>query len=391
MERRIPLASPLWKKVPKAWWAEIPYFLDCAGLINFSKAADSFAGLVKKHFSTRKGSINITNYTLQKKASLFEGLSGEKGILNVFFQCRCFEPKYYRDDWLNGWVAFAKSVRSLSLANSEISGVKFPDEFMKVMSGMINLQRIELKRFDISPLKLKKLTQLKSLRLFDCDVCEDDLRGLPEDVKHLFIIGRIRLTDKGAKILAENVKSLESLTIYLDDEVGDKAIEIFCCAFVNLKNLHLYSRYGMKDSWLEPIGKLEKLESLNLEDCKRITGSGFAFLTNLKKLRVICLEECSELQDVALEHLKKIQSIERLNLSCCGKITDGGLQSAAGIENLRYLNIFLVSRKATSVGVVALADGCPNLKKIILGNDYRYKKGVEYMKLWRSNVRIREY
>jgi hypothetical protein len=88
---------------------------------------------------------------------------------------------------------------------------------------------------------------------------------------------------------------------------------------------------GVKDSDLEAIGRLSKLENLSLSKT-HITGAGLAHIEELQSLRCLSLWN-TDIDDTALMHVADLVNLEQLILDGT-KITDAGLIHLERLDKL---------------------------------------------------------
>jgi WD40 repeat protein len=101
----------------------------------------------------------------------------------------------------------------------------------------------------------------------------------------------------------------------------------------SLESLYL-SNDAISDEGLKHLHNLHRLESLDLSDTD-ISGSGLQYLPI--KLTVLDLRDTG-IDDAALEHVGKLANLERLDLSGTA-ITDAGLKYLSGLKKLKDLDL----------------------------------------------------
>jgi Leucine-rich repeat (LRR) protein len=117
-----------------------------------------------------------------------------------------------------------------------------------------------------------------------------------------------------------------------DCSITTKGIVEHIGKFQNLTALDL-SETTIKDAAIAEIGKLPRLEDLNLWHT-RVTGSGLAALTS-SKLKRLNLDD-TIIGDGAIEHLAKIETLEFLHIGKTA-VTDEKLGELAKLKNLKDL------------------------------------------------------
>ena len=83
------------------------------------------------------------------------------------------------------------------------------------------------------------------------------------------------------------------------------------------------------------MSKLERLASLALDACHRITDAGLAHVSKLECLSALGLSGyCGQITDAGLAHVSKLVRLATLDLAGCDQITDAGLALVASLERL---------------------------------------------------------
>jgi Leucine-rich repeat (LRR) protein len=128
----------------------------------------------------------------------------------------------------------------------------------------------------------------------------------------------------------------------------------------DLRKLSLnYSQ--MRDEELAHIGKLTKLEELNLSHSG--IGAGLKHLTPLKELRTLNLADCFFIHDGEIRHLQQLPKLENLDLTRSG-LTNDGCRTLANMHQLKSL--IMCNTDVTDDGVRIVKD--LKLEEIGLGN-----------------------
>ena len=125
-------------------------------------------------------------------------------------------------------------------------------------------------------------------------------------------------------------------------------------------------RTAIDDRILVYVRDLENVESIDLNNCDRITDDGlvaFEKLTTLKRLDLGCDIQSSRITDAGLDHLKGLTSLTSLGLAG-RQITDAGLARLAGLKNLEELD--LEGTAVTDASLPLLKTLFPNLKIVML-------------------------
>ena len=108
---------------------------------------------------------------------------------------------------------------------------------------------------------------------------------------------------------------------------------------------------------------LKKIKSLSLEDCHKITGSGFNnLIKHLDDLETLNLSQCDMLEEVRLllDIARWCPKLKQLSFHGCFGITSVGLQDL--IENLLHLtSLNLSDTYVKHLPLKAIAKNLPNL------------------------------
>ncbi len=91
------------------------------------------------------------------------------------------------------------------------------------------------------------------------------------------------------------------------------------------------------DEWLEQIGKLSRLEGLDLTLWSGLSDAKLARLERLARLKTLRLDGYW-VTDAGLAHLRGLTRLEELDLNGC-RVTDAGLRHLRGLTRLRTLNL----------------------------------------------------
>jgi F-box/leucine-rich repeat protein 14 len=182
------------------------------------------------------------------------------------------------------------------------------------------------------------MLSLQSLVLQDCQKISDQslhsISSIPT-VERLNLSFCVSITDNGLKYLKE-LRGLKELNLRSCDNISDMGI-------VNLKE------------------NTSTLEHLDVSFCEKITSLNQHICRGLKTLS---LSAC-DIEDEALIGIR-MEKLETLNLGQCSKITDKGLESICEkCPKLKYIDLYGCSR-ITTKGLEAVMR-MPKLKDVNLG------------------------
>jgi Leucine-rich repeat (LRR) protein len=177
-----------------------------------------------------------------------------------------------------------------------------------------------------------------------------DLNRL-EELKHLEL-GSGKITDAGLAALGD-LRKLEFVWLTLD-KISDTGVIALLNGRIALKTL-IFGNFRMTHAVLEPIGRLENLESLKFLGAP-VGGTGLAPLKSLKNLTELYLDY-SQVADDGLKDIAHLTSLQKLDLRDT-LITDEGLLHLKSLNRLKKLWV-------TDVNVSQA--GCAQLQKLLPG------------------------
>ena len=115
------------------------------------------------------------------------------------------------------------------------------------------------------------------------------------------------------------------------------------------------------DAWLEHIGKLSRLEVLDLKD-SCVSDAGLKQIQRLTRLRRLDLRR-DGITDAGLVPIGKLTRLEVLNLFLCRRVSDVGAEELGGLTRLQVLDIS--GTRITDSGLEKL-EGLPCLRELSL-------------------------
>jgi len=117
---------------------------------------------------------------------------------------------------------------------------------------------------------------------------------------------------------------------------------------------------------LELVQYFPEVEAIHLSGCNSITNESLKYLSGLKKLEILNLDE-TKITDEGLKYLKDLKSLRELDLTST-KVTDKGIQELASLKNLR--NLVVYKTKVTQKGVNELQKKIPDCYIDLAGDNY---------------------
>jgi Leucine-rich repeat (LRR) protein len=229
------------------------------------------------------------------------------------------------------------TLKLCSLTIKEINSLSSPDNFYW------------LKHLDVSGLKeneiyeFKRFSGLQSL-IVDCNSVTIDFLSFRElnRLEKLSIDFANHITRPWSLIdTLIDLPRLKNLTLLKYRFPDEYIFKSFCEKFRNLNSLSLNIAGfdSMSDATIANCGKLTNLEHLTIEDREWATDSNINFLSELKKLKSLCLYT-GNMGQFGLEVIGKINTLENLVLKGCHLIKDTDFEGLAGLDNLKSLSIF---------------------------------------------------
>jgi len=227
------------------------------------------------------------------------------------------------------------------------------DECLKSLGQSKTIKRIRAPRTKLSDAGLaylKDTVQLELLDLSDCNQISDEgLSHLKGKLKE-FDIFRTRVGNDALAAIS-GAKEMSKMKLR-DCAITTKGIVEHIGKFPNLTALDL-SETTIKDAALAEIGKLEKLEDLNLWHT-RVTDEGLRSLTS-SKLKRLNLDD-TNIGDGAIEHLSKIEGLEFLHIGKTA-VTDEKIGELAKLKNLK--DLILTNTTLSKKAVASLQEKLP--------------------------------
>lgn len=222
-------------------------------------------------------------------------------------------------------------IKGLSkLRNLSLWGPRITDDGMKYLSGMTNMVAISFQDCGVTDQSFGALSGMTKLKEFD--------------------IFRTRVGNDALGAIA-GAKEMSKMKLR-DCAITTKGIVEHIMKFPNLTALDL-SETTIKDAALVEIGKLDKLEDLNLWHT-RVTDSGLAALTS-SKLKRLNLDD-TNIGDGAIEHLAKIETLEFLHIGKTA-VTDDKIGELAKLKNLK--DLILTNTTLSKKAVASLQEKLP--------------------------------
>ena len=218
---------------------------------------------------------------------------------------------------------------------------------------------------------LRKLKNLKNLRLDGCEISDDGLEliaGFPK-LESLRLQSGI-MTDSGLAHLS-TLKHLRRLELNQCENVGESGVA-YLAPLTALTFLNL-SHTGVTDEGVAHLRPLTNLTYLNLQGTA-IADDAVEALQPITELALLYLDQTA-ISDTALEYLKSFRKLTDLSLSETA-VTDAGLKHLSELTRLRSLRIG--GTKITDDGLAHLA-GLTHLTSLDISDTSVTERGLKYL------------
>jgi len=199
-----------------------------------------------------------------------------------------------------------KSLRFLSLQGNRREDI---DDSLRYISGLTELEELNLRETAVSDAGLAHLSGLTKLRKLN------------------LLMNRGGISDAGMAHL-KNLKSLEEI-ILPGEGVGDVGLA-YLAELESLKSIN--AGVNVTDKGLAAISKMKSLDNLEINS-KRVTDAGLAELSRCGHLKSLGIKR-SPITDEGLEKLAEIKSLRKLSITGIA-ITGACLGKLKGLYSLR--------------------------------------------------------
>lgn len=242
---------------------------------------------------------------------------------------------------------------------------------------------------------LASLTQLQNLRVLELPGNVDWsalgtawLLELPS-LHRLEIVSALGLCPSVGSALNE-CSALRSLVLYncvVDDEFF---VQISASRLTSLE-VRSSSAVGLApqkrvslptDAWLHHISRMTGLTRLWLDECGDLTPKGISYLSELRSLECLILNQCYSMNDRVLGRLGKLQELKEVRLSEFRRATAKGVNAILALEHLEVLSL----RNCRTLQLSSLQGESPRrLRKLVLDGCASLTVGCyEVIASWRS-------
>lgn len=222
---------------------------------------------------------------------------------------------------------YCSKIESLDLSDCEIT-----DSDCKKLESLSYLERINLsdckKITDKGISCLEHCTSLKDISVNHVHVSENSLLGLilqqKSKLTSISLVGCASITNVLVTTIAHHCPNLKKLDVSFISNINDSSLMYVA---VNCKNLIVLGASGTQitGASLQLFSKYFclSLEELYLDDCKNITDTELHFITTLRKLKVLSIQQNHFLTpQTILQVLNSLTLLKILDISDCSLLSD---------------------------------------------------------------------
>ncbi len=310
------------EEIIAAFQAKKPFELDDTALLGLTQAGEGLAVVEEINLNgsrvTNGGLAHLTKLPNLKRLDVRNSPVDKDGASAIAALTGLETLK------LDGGEMSDEAVQALNplseLKELEISNVRLSPGGWSQLVHHKQLETLYIASSNINDATMEIIGQLKSLKvLWISGVGVSDnglaqLKGL-DNLERLNLAGT-SITGFGFTAIMKN-KGLKSLKeLGMDGTPLNQRGALAIKTMTQLERLGLGNQASMNDAGFVPMVKpLKNLKSINLSNCKGLTGQAFqAFLGN-EEIVEINATGCDGIDDNGLKHLRKCKSLKKLNLS----------------------------------------------------------------------------
>ncbi|KAL0848357.1 hypothetical protein Bca101_021604 [Brassica carinata] len=199
------------------------------------------------------------------------------------------------------------------------------------------------------------LSSLECLNLNGCQKISDSgieaITSICPKLKAISIYWNVRVTDDCIRHLVKNCRNIIDLNLSGCKSVTDKGMQLVAENYQDLVSLNITRCVKITDDGLlQVLQKCSSLQTLNLYALSGFTDKAYKKISLLADLRFLDLCGAQNLSDEGLGDIAKCNKLESLNLTWCVRITDAGVITIANsCTSLEFLSLF---------GIVGVTDKC---------------------------------
>ncbi|HZZ80780.1 MAG TPA: M56 family metallopeptidase [Gemmataceae bacterium] len=246
---------------------------------------------------------------------------------------------------------------------------KGTDDDLKLINDLPELEWLHLD-FE-KPVGTDGLKQLKfthAIPYLNLDALSDEVLAKVDRLPPSTVLAlpRYRLSDHGFKRLAELAVGIERLEIptpylatFAEKGITDQGLGSIA-RIQSLKSLQLYDA-GISDDALAALSGLDKLDTLELIQCWKIRGPGYANLAGVKSLRSLTAYAMT-IDDAAVDALAKLKQLTTLNLQPVETLSNKSIERLQSALPKTKVTILAYEDRFANFAVIQADDD--NTKKI---------------------------
>ncbi|CAA0387236.1 unnamed protein product [Arabidopsis thaliana] len=199
---------------------------------------------------------------------------------------------------------------------------------------------------------------LLSLEWLNLNVCQkisdngiEAITSICPKLKVFSIYWNVRVTDAGIRNLVKNCRHVTDLNLSGCKSLTDKSMQLVAESYPDLESLNITRCVKITDDGLlQVLQKCFSLQTLNLYALSGFTDKAYMKISLLADLRFLDICGAQNISDEGIGHIAKCNKLESLNLTWCVRITDAGVNTIANsCTSLEFLSLF---------GIVGVTDRC---------------------------------
>ena len=267
-------------------------------------------------------------------------------------------------------LLFLERTRTVRYLDSRRMDDHFFSSFYNVNLGITALDLSDSQITDKGMVALPAQKNLRFLSMDNAPVADAGIAHL-RTLHNLFELhlDRTGLTDKGMTYIAE-IPTLRNLSVK-GTAISDRGVEAL--SGLTLRSLFL-SDTQITDQALKALSSAKDLQRLSLNSCRRVSGDGIKYLTQLPNLQYLDVEHCS-LNAAGLAAFAQFKHLIAVEFGYSG-VTTSGIKSLSEIETLEYLSLNGTKIEPSWIPILGKL---PRLRCLVLNDCQIDPKAIELM------------
>lgn len=286
-----------------------------------------------------------------------------------------------------------------NLTSLNLSGCNIDDTGIQtIVLHLKKLQALDISSCSkIDSKGIRLLAQLKLTKLVVFKPKDDDIVFITQNIKTLTSLTLEKatlVTNLGIKAIVDNLPALTSLKITSSDQIGLAEIELISTKLTNLAELSFFW-CKINNDCLQMISEnLKKLKLLSLESCKEIDNEGVGFIAEgLQELTSLSIHDCGKVGSLGLQKIaQQLTKLKSLSIISSIKLDDATIKCICEhLKSLSYLKLNFC--KLDALDVVNLIHQLENLITIsLIGCEFDEEAHKMFVQAPRTNpIRIIRY